>query len=621
MTAASRGGRRANQPDTNWQPPERLPAGGAVTSVCFIEETGGRSKTFDFAKLGVDVGLQQWFARVFARLTGPRSGVKRLTSAKGHYNLIHIFAASLAASFPTPRGPQDLTACHIEAFRRRYDNMPAQYDYVKRLRVVLRDEPELPQSARHELLAARLPDKPEPAPASGYSDGEWQQLMTALRHDVRVARDRVRAGRDLLTRYRAQAVAPGSDEDELGRLLDIFDRTGDLPRTASGGHSRAVGRAGGFRAVGIRLCIDHGEAVAFCLLLTALTAENYGTVTRWPAVHVRPDGSHTDSGVALLEESKPRRGPEREHMVTALEDAAPGLAETLNADGDPRLFRSPLRVYRLLLELTEVARRVGGHTTAVSVFAPTPGRHGTRFSDVMRGSHVVLWARHRQFPAACDASPDTKPPVNVNRIRRTAIEHRRHPVAHTRQTMNDEYLKRSRTVQADSRTVVADALREQVDKARTQQSVTVFTADFVARARQDPRSAAAEAGLEAEALVELINGGRDTALASCTDHLTSPHGEAGQPCPASFLTCLGCANARALPHHLPVQLAVRDRIRALRPHMDAALWRFRYEQTLDRLDDIAGHYTSAETEQARRALTPHRQRLVDDLIDGRMDLR
>jgi hypothetical protein len=49
--------------------------------------------------------------------------------------------------------------------------------------------------------------------------------------------------------------------------------------------------------------------------------------------------------------------------------------------------------------------------------------------------------------------------VHVGRIRQTVIEHRRQPVAHTRQTMNDHYLRRSRAVEHDSRTVVGAALR------------------------------------------------------------------------------------------------------------------------------------------------------------------
>jgi hypothetical protein len=53
---------------------------------------------------------------------------------------------------------------------------------------------------------------------------------------------------------------------------------------------------------------------AFALMLTAVTGENFGTVAAWPAASFRPDGGAGE--VALIEASKPRRGLDREHMVT-----------------------------------------------------------------------------------------------------------------------------------------------------------------------------------------------------------------------------------------------------------------------------------------------------------------
>lgn len=226
-----------------------------------------------------------------------------------------------------------------------------------------------------------------------------------------------------------------------------------------------------------------------------------------------------------------------------------------------------------------------------------------------------------RVPAAKAVTADTKPAINVGRIRQTAIEQRRHPVAHTRQTMDDLYLKRSRTVQADSRTVVAAALRDQVGQARTRQGVTVFTAELLFRARHDPVSAAAEVGLEPQILRNLMAGTQDTALASCIDHRAGPHTEPGQPCSASFLACLDCENARALPHQLPIQVSVRDRISALRLNLEPAAWQARYEHVLDRLDDLLSHYTPAERDTARNEISPAHQRLVDDLMNGRLDLR
>jgi len=211
--------------------------------------------------------------------------------------------------------------------------------------------------------------------------------------------------------------------------------------------------------------------------------------------------------------------------------------------------------------------------------------------------------------------------VDVRRLRQTVIERRRQPIAHTRQTMNDHYLRRSRTVQDDSRTVVGAALREQVDSARAAQGMPVLTVAFLAHARHDPAAAAATARIHQDTLRRLISGAQDTALASCTDHRNGPHTTAGQPCPASFLDCLDCPNARALPHHLGVQMLATERLRALRPNLTPAVWEAHLRRRLDQLEEILDHYTPAERDQARATITVRQQQLVVDLLDGRWDLR
>jgi hypothetical protein len=226
-----------------------------------------------------------------------------------------------------------------------------------------------------------------------------------------------------------------------------------------------------------------------------------------------------------------------------------------------------------------------------------------------------------RVPPGAAATELDRPPIDVPRIRQTVIQRRRRPVAHTRRTMNDQYLLPSRRVQQDSKAVVAAALHDEVDKARTRQRVPVFTAAFVARAHTDLQGAAGAVGLEPETLKRLLSGDQDTALASCTDHLASPHAAAGQPCPASFLSCLDCDNARALPHQLPVQLAAADRIAALRPHLDPAVWRAHLEPRLRQLNEISSHYTPNERDRARRQVTDQQRRMVDELLQGRWELR
>ncbi|WP_256804897.1 hypothetical protein [Frankia sp. ACN10a] len=621
MTAGV-GGRRATQPTAGWRPPRRLAADEDGLRVRFVEESGWRERTFDFAGLPVEPEMQRWLARVFARRAGPRSATKRMGTAVGHFDILRGFAASLATASPPPRGPADLRPAHVTAFVLRYRGQPSEREYLKRLRVLLRDDPELPEPARSALVSARLAPAAPVSPVVGYSDTEWQQIMTVVRRDVRLARDRIRAGRRLLDRFRAGDLPFDGPEAGLGVLLDVFDRTGDFPRVGSGVHSRAVQKAGGMTGLGGRLCLSSDEAVAFCLLLVALTGENFGTVAAWPTAHHRPDGGAGDTRVALVEEVKPRRGPDREHMVIALEDLPDGVPAALEAAGEEtRLFRSPLRVYQLLVELTELSRRHGGHTSAFSAFVARPGPLGSRWTEGVNATDLLWWARRRGFPAAAEAGPDTQPAVHVGRLRQTVIERRRQPIAHTRQTMNDHYLRRSRTVQEDSRMVVGAALREQVDSARAAQGMPVLAVAFLAHARRDPAAAAATAGMEPDTLHRLISGVQDTALASCTDHRNGPHTAAGQPCPVSFLDCLDCPNARALPHQLGVQMLAAERLRALRPNLIPAVWEAHLRRRLDQLEEILNHYTPAERDHARATVTARQQQLVDDLLDGRWDLR
>jgi hypothetical protein len=558
--------------------------------------------------------------------------VKRLGTARCLYYTCRRLAAVLAQTGLVVHGPGELTGAHIAAFTLRYAGMPTGRSDLITLRALLRDDDELPEPARTALLGGRLPQRQpqDRQPVAAYGQQEWQLIMTALRRDVRTARDRISAGRALLARYRAGEVPVSGPDARLGAVLDVFDRTGDVPREKSGNPARRVTRAGGVDAVAAQLCLTVAEMTAFCLLLTALTANNFGTVAAWPAICCRPGGGGGDTGsgdcdpasaVTLVEQVKPRRGPEREHMVTALEDLPAALAGALmTGEADGRLFRSPARLYWLLVDLTGCSRRHCASTSAFSAFGSRAGG----FVDRAGSHHVQQWARAGGFPAARAAPAGAAreaPSIDVRRIRQTAIEHAGRPVAHTRATMNDRYLARSQDVRDDSQIVVADALRDQEARARSAQAVPVFTAAFCARFGTDPGAAAAEAGLDAAVLTEMIAGRQDTAVTSCTDHLSGPHTQPGQVCTAAFLTCLDCVNARALPHHLPVQHAMAEQLTALRPHLDPAVWRARFQRRLQQLDDIFAAYTAAEHDQARAAITGQHRSLAADVLAGDWDLR
>ncbi|MCP8706802.1 hypothetical protein IGB19_02895 [Streptomyces sp. AC04842] len=619
-------------PPAGWQPPERMLEASGGTAVRFIEQSGTRSRVFDFAdirdrkgrRVVIDVGLQRWFASVFAARTSNRSHVTRLGSATGLYAPLTWLARFFAARTPPVRGPGDITADHVRALWTHTEGRSAisQRDILHRLRLLWRDDEQLSGEVRAALYEQRLPEVTGIADVAAYDDASMQRIMTALRHDIRVARERVRAGQNLLARFRAGQIPVGDPEHPLANLLDIFERTGDLPRAPGGWVASSARKVSGIAEIAGHLCLTSRELTAFCLLLTALTAENFGTVAAWPAVHYRPDAAAEGvPGVALIEASKPRRGPEREHMVTPVEDVPEELAAILaDDDPEPRLFRSPLRVYQLLVELTQLARRHGGHDLALAGFRATGASKDGRWTRGANAKNIARWSTQHGFPTKEPTAQGVEP-VEAGRLRQTGIERKRRPVAHTRSTMNDHYLARSEAVVVQSRTVVADALRAQVATARKRRSVPVLPAALVDRAATDLHGAAREAGLEAQILQRLITGEQDTVLTGCVDHHDSPTAKPGEPCAESFLACLGCENARALPHQLPLQVAALDQLNILRAHVDPATWAARHQVHQERLEDLVGHYRESERHKARQDITERQQKMINDLMSGRMDLR
>lgn len=136
-------------------------------------------------------------------------------------------------------------------------------------------------------------------------------------------------------------------------------------------------------------------------------------------------------------------------MIGALEDVPESLRQALAASGDHHLLRSPLRLYELLIELTEVSRRHGGHVLLFSAFTPYPRRHGhSSWMEGLQGHHVKRCAKARGFPNREKVTREPGlPAVEVRRLRQTVIEQRRRPVSHTRRTKGAQpgaWLRRNR---------------------------------------------------------------------------------------------------------------------------------------------------------------------------------
>lgn len=107
-------------------------------------------------------------------------------------------------------------------------------------------------------------------------------------------------------------------------------------------------------------------------------------------------------------------------------------------------------------------------------------------------------------------------------------------------------------------------------------------------------------------------------LGNCRDFNHSPLDD-GQACRHDFLACLSCANARALPRHLPMQLLVAERLQNLRTQMSAEDWIHRHAGPSAQLEEVVAAYTPAQRDQARGTVTASQVRIVDHLLAGALD--
>ena len=231
--------------------------------------------------------------------------------------------------------------------------------------------------------------------------------------------------------------------------------------------------------------------------------------------------------------------------MTALEDLPPRLAGLLTREeADRRLFRSPARLTGSWPSSPCRAGTAG--TPARCPLAPTLGvyRVGDEASAGARAGARAAGSRHSGPPAG----PQARRPA-CRRLPQTAIEHAGHASLPHPAHHEPPLPGASKNVRDDSRIVVADALRDQEPRARRRRRCRRSPrAGRPVRGR--PRAAAAGAGLDPRRSPRLIAGEGHRGDVLHRSPIRPPQ-PPGQLCTASFLACLDCVNARALPHHLP----------------------------------------------------------------------
>jgi len=637
MTRRGRGstgpGRRTVLPDEGYDPPDprrELPGGRRVVD---FHGDDGRRRVFDIFALPLP-GWHEALAAAVAQRTGPAGGLRTFAAATTGWGAVSRLVRFLGSLPQPPASPDQLTVDHLEAF------------YQHRVRTTpttaLRDLGEarllLTMTALRDTVCADVldhiqrrlpaPRDPEPAPAgtggkrltTGYSDGELARLLAALRADAAEIRDRIRAGEDLLRRYRADPIVLDEPERDRGRLLDLMATTGQVsapPGTPANPINPQRQELAG------QLFLRRRDLPPLMMLAAALAERNGETIKELPVRHRVLEGRAVELVIV-----KRRRGARRWFETVTWEIGAPG-----------RELHTPGGFYLLMLELTVRSRQWCASPLLWCVwrngYAARLGAddHYAPFQDSLSCTAVLptAWAANRSRPLLADPQPHAGSDaassggvrqlplqVSFNRIK-TSMEVRRTkrmgghlPSAVKSNSMPvlfRNYLSGDPVITAWAQEVLGEALVDAEQAARQAHEHAVQAAGRL-RVLPGPVDVTAlqQAGLGEQTARQAADGDLDTGWTACVDY--DRHPLTRQPCQVTLLDCFHCGNCLVTRDHLPRLLGLLDALAQRRRELTEQAWWARYGPAWVAIrQDILTKFTPAELERSQ-ADKPH-----DALLD------
>jgi hypothetical protein len=565
----------------------------------------GRRESFDVGALPMP-GWRPLLAEAFALRTGYDGGARTLNSAKSSFATVGRFARWLEGLEHPPATPAECTRELFEAFIARSQHMESTR---------MRDGRELRLLLEHEQVSRQIPPGARDAlrrrfkipvgGVGGFSDGEWDRLVAAARADSAAIARRVRAGLDLVKRYRADPVALAPDERTRAAVLAGAAMAEKMPTSVGTPFRNRAQMAG-------QLNLRWQDIAPLTVLMVALCERNGETVKELPAAHRILAGRAVELTVI-----KRRHGQASWTESVTWEIGEPG-----------RELHTPGGFYLLLHELTAHARSICGSAHLLCLWAQINerverGEYCAPFEASLnhRGhtNSLPVWASGRSKPVLADPVPgqDGQPilkplALSYNRIKTTADARRTKQFgghlpsaakSNTAQVLFRNYLRPDQVTREWAEQVMAEALED------AERSVLQAHEDAAMRAHEDA-SAARGGGPKVIDAPRLPDGSLETGWGACRDH--EHHPVTNRPCGDSFIDCFHCSNCLVTRDHLPALLGLLDALVARYQQMDQEVWWARYGPAWAAVRrDILAKFDPAEVEAARSQTAT----LPDALLD------
>jgi hypothetical protein len=542
---------------------------------------GGHARVFDFGDLTVPVPMQRSLASAFAAQSRTWTGH---ASANSYWNSVQAFGRFLGEQGHPVQDLDELTSATLRLWRNNQKKTAGGQHSMMQVRTLLKRDRRLADGPAAEELARRVPARR--SGKQSYEGPERERMVLAAERQFRAALLRIRENNALLKRWRAGEFTEQSREGRIGAILEHVANSGDVPRRvhASGQSSvtntALLGGAGALVTWG-RLFLTRQELTALAVLLTDRFAWNLSMYDRVPVPVRTPSAGETTTVTYQVEVEKRRAGGGRWFSTENITDSG--------AD-------SPGRLITKALEATAHGRALAAR------LAP-----GTDLLMVARSQqpgmvHRDLDRPPRVGPLAFGVSPDDGRRWGrshglggspFQRSHRTAVTREGRPLQHSRGTHESIYVLPDKNVQKAARNVIAAGAEEALQQARD----TTFKGQLANAA--DP-------------------GHQETATADCADEETSPWPAAGGGCEADFLLCLACPNSRVHSGHHPRLAHLHQQLTALSSAWPEDMWGERWEDHLQRLEDLRDKVGPLAWDAAAVRVTDTDRTIVDLLLKGQL---
>jgi hypothetical protein len=599
----------ATLPAGKYSRPSRTDEASRVVS--FTDEDGATWDS-DLSDLTAAPGLVDDLVAALIAGSSPGGRWRTRSTVDSAAGMARNLAIYLSTHYPDVASIADISPEVWWAWRTAREERSRWPGMVNMTRALLSESPKLPELTRRAMRAKASKPRKRLPQNDAYSADEFAQIRSAAKGQVRQAGARIEANLETLRKYRqlGDSSVPimttrGGVVWTAGSALEYLSSKGTMPSTYL---ARSVVSKAAFDLHGVDFAAQAifpsiREIYCLMVLLVCERGFNLSVMNNLTVSSFTSSDAQDEEPVYTVDVDKPRRGPNRYS------------AEIFTGEAS--------KLWETALRLTQPCR-----DTLQSLGTPSDKLLIAHRSKDMTddGPFRTDWLHggigdHRMAPLGLLADNGSPLTVSLRRLRLSEQVLNRRARQNTDAVSEDVYRNRdSSAAELAAETIVAGQ-QDALDHARATVAVRSLDSTEIASATENPEPVALKLGVPVVTLNLILAGRLDTATSACVDFLNSPFAdEPGDPCPASFLNCLACANAVVTPQHLPRLITLLDALDNVATIVPPGRWNLSYAEHYGRLSCVLrDNATPAELAAARNSITDDDRTLIEQLLSRNLD--